>query len=207
MTVKERTAQVEVNEGSSWYHHFTSSPLAHVFAGVSRILLGFVFLWAFLDKTFGLGWATPSAQAWKFGAGDGSPTYGFLKFATNPNSPLHSVWVSFSTTAEGNPNAWTNWLFMLGLLGIGVALVFGIFMRIGTISAVVLLAMMWLAEWPVSKMLDAQGVNTFNAPVIDYHVIYAVFAITLMLLGAERWLGLGKWWESHDFVKRHPWLA
>ena len=27
-------------------------------AGASRILIGFVFLWAFLDKTFGLGYAT-----------------------------------------------------------------------------------------------------------------------------------------------------
>ncbi|MBA9050098.1 hypothetical protein BJ996_006829 [Streptomyces phaeogriseichromatogenes] len=29
-----------------------------------RILTGFVFLWAFLDKTFGLGYATASGNAW-----------------------------------------------------------------------------------------------------------------------------------------------
>ena len=40
-----------------------------------RVLLGFEFLWAFLDKTFGLGYATPSARAWING---GSPTKGFL---------------------------------------------------------------------------------------------------------------------------------
>lgn len=32
-------------------------------------------LWAFLDKTFGLGYATPAANAWVDG---GSPTKGFL---------------------------------------------------------------------------------------------------------------------------------
>jgi hypothetical protein len=44
-----------------------------------RISLGFIFLWAFADKTFGLGFATTSANAWING---GSPTYGFLTFAT-----------------------------------------------------------------------------------------------------------------------------
>jgi len=37
---------------------------------VLRITTGFVFLWAFLDKTFGFGYATPSAKAWIHG---GSP--------------------------------------------------------------------------------------------------------------------------------------
>ena len=42
---------------------------------VVRVAVGFVFLWAFLDKTFGFGYATPSAKAWING---GSPTKGFL---------------------------------------------------------------------------------------------------------------------------------
>src|SRR5215211_3236108 len=42
---------------------------------VLRISTGFVFLWAFLDKTFGLGYATPATRAWING---GSPTKGFL---------------------------------------------------------------------------------------------------------------------------------
>src|SRR6266511_711287 len=45
------------------------------FLAVFRVAVGFVFLWAFLDKTFGLGYATPSAKAWING---GSPTKGFL---------------------------------------------------------------------------------------------------------------------------------
>src|SRR5687767_233968 len=42
---------------------------------VTRIATGFVFLWAFLDKTFGFGFGTPAAKAWING---GSPTKGFL---------------------------------------------------------------------------------------------------------------------------------
>ena len=43
-----------------------------------RISLGSIFLWAFLDKMFGLGYATSSEDAWING---GSPTEGYLQFA------------------------------------------------------------------------------------------------------------------------------
>ena len=46
----------------------------YLFAGI-RLALGWVFLWAFLDKLFGLGHATPAKRAWING---GSPTKGFL---------------------------------------------------------------------------------------------------------------------------------
>src|SRR6059058_2844518 len=45
-------------------------------AAAARISLGWIFLWAFVDKLFGLGHETTSAQAWIHG---GSPTFGFLK--------------------------------------------------------------------------------------------------------------------------------
>ena len=201
MTTTTAPVATEKHTGH-WYHEFVPAKAGYVFLGISRILLGLVFLWAFLDKTFGLGWATASKDAWKFGTGDGSPTFGFLKFATNPASPLHSFYGNIASTS---PNAWANWLFMAGLLGIGVALTFGIFMRIGTVSAVVMLFMMWMAEWPLKQIPNST--SPFNAPGLDDHVIYAVLAITLMLLCAERYVGLGKWWESLSFVKKLPWLA
>lgn len=67
-------------------HRLTAQPTDRAAAGTAttataiaqaaaRVSLGFVFLWAFLDKTFGLGYATTSAAAWVKG---GSPTKGFL---------------------------------------------------------------------------------------------------------------------------------
>ncbi|MFC3824299.1 hypothetical protein ACFOSO_37505, partial [Planomonospora venezuelensis] len=38
----------------------TRAPAAYAWAA-ARIALGWVFLWAFADKTFGLGFATPAA--------------------------------------------------------------------------------------------------------------------------------------------------
>ena len=59
---------------------------------VARILMGFYFLWAFIDKTFGLGFATPAERAW---VGGGSPTTGFLTNATT-ESPFAGVSVSYT---------------------------------------------------------------------------------------------------------------
>ena len=63
------TTQIEPAGGTS----ITTG--AAKFLAVFRVVLGFEFLWAFLDKLFGLGYATPSAKAWIAG---GSPTKGFL---------------------------------------------------------------------------------------------------------------------------------
>ncbi len=93
------------------------------FLAVFRVAVGFVFLWAFLDKTFGLGYATPSAKAWING---GSPTKGFLSGVAA--GPLESTFHSWA----GAP--WADWLFMAGLLGIGLALTLGVALRIAAAS-------------------------------------------------------------------------
>ena len=60
---------------------------------VLRVSTGFVFLWAFLDKTFGLGYATPHAKAWISG---GSPTKGFLSGVEA--GPLQSLFHNLAGT-------------------------------------------------------------------------------------------------------------
>ena len=75
-----------------------------------RVVVGLEFLWAFLDKTFGLGYATPSARAWING---GSPTKGFL--SSVEGGPLQSLFHAIAGTW------WANGLFRLGLLAIGGA--------------------------------------------------------------------------------------
>ena len=64
-----------------------------------RILMGFIFLWAFLDKTFGLGVATPADKAWIAG---GSPTTGFLSNA------VQGPFATFFNSLAGVPADWTS---------------------------------------------------------------------------------------------------
>jgi len=149
-----------------------------------RIATGFIFLWAFLDKTFGLGYATPAARAWING---GSPTKGFL--SSVEVGPLQDVFHSLA----GNPIV--DWLFMLGLLGIGLALITGIGLRISAVATTVMMAGMWLAEFPLDKVTAAGKPSMSTNPIVDYHVIYALIAIVAALAYAGHTWGLGRAWS------------
>jgi len=160
-----------------------------------RLSLGWVFLWAFLDKVFALGLATGrdaetgavdrfGDAAWIHG---GSPTLGFLKFGTD--GPLAGFYQSFAGAA------WADWLFMLGLVGIGAALMLGVAMRIATVAGVAMLVMMWSAVLPPA-----------NNPFMDDHLVYALTLVALLLAGAGKTLGLGRAWERLPVVRRNAFL-
>jgi thiosulfate dehydrogenase (quinone) large subunit len=167
-------------------------------SGVVRILLGFTFLWAFLDKTFGWGYST--TDGWLFGTGKGNPTAGFLKFGVNPNGPFHTF---YTNLAPSSPGGIVNWLFMGALLGAGITLVFGVAMRIGCIGSALLLISMFLAVAPWAKYEDKGGSTVAsNNPLLDEHIIYAATLMVLMFIRAGRYWGLGRWWES----KTPSWL-
>ena len=170
-----------------------TSTVGQKWAGVVRILLGFTFLWAFFDKTFGFGYAT--TKAWLFGTGDGNPTAGFLKFGVNPDGPFAGF---YNNLAPSTPSGFMNWLFMGALLGAGVGLVLGIGMRISSIGASVLLLSMFLAVAPWAKYVDKGGATVAsNNPLLDEHIIYAATLMLLMVVSAGRYWGLGRWWEAH----------
>ena len=46
-----------------------------------------------------------------------------------------------------------DWLFMIGLLGIGVALLLGVALRPAAASGALLVMMMWFAVWPPAVSL------------------------------------------------------
>lgn len=166
----------------------TLSVAARRMLAVTRIATGGIFLWAFADKTFGLGYATPSAKAWIHG---GSPTKGFL--ANVEVGPQFMQ--DFFHYIAGTPIA--DWGFMLGMLGIGLALILGAGLRVAAVGTTIMMAMMWTAEWPL-----AAGSSN---PLIDYHVIYALVAIICALTYAGRTWGIGSWWER--VVGRNRWLV
>ena len=153
--------------------------------GLLRLSMGFIFLWAFLDKTFGLGFATKAENAWLAG---GSPTTGFLSFA------VHGPFANFFHSLAGIPII--DWLFMAGLLFVGVSFMLGIFMRLASMAGVAMLLLMFLAL----------GLPPENNPLIDDHIIYAFVAIFLGLSGSAHNLGLGAWWERRAFVLKHKLL-
>ncbi|MFC4020097.1 hypothetical protein ACFOW4_19420 [Micromonospora sp. GCM10011542] len=155
----------------------------YILAGI-RLALGWIFLWAFLDKLFGLGMGTEAKNAWLDG---GSPTKGFLTFgAAGP-------FKGFYTGIAGA--AWADWLFMAGLAGIGIALLLGIGMRVAAVAGGLLLVMMWTAVLPPE-----------NNPFMDDHLIYAAILAVLALVHAGDTWGLGRAWARLPIVRRLPWL-
>ncbi|MEO6999612.1 MAG: DoxX family protein [Terracoccus sp.] len=160
-------------------------PRAGKWMAATRIALGLTFLWAFFDKLFGLGYSTPSAKSWING---GSPTNGFLSHVEV--GPL----TDFFHGLAGKPII--DWLFMIGMLGIGLAFTLGIAMWVSAISGTAMLMMMWAAEWPLARLTATGQPSGSVNPIIDYHLIYALTMITLALLGAGRVWGLARQWRA-----------
>ncbi len=148
-----------------------------------RVFLGFIFLWAFLDKTFGLGFSTPKAKAWING---GSPTGGYLG---NLQGTLATVFnnISASTLVE--------WLFMLGLLGVGLALILGIGLKIAAAAGSLMMFFIYLSQLPLK-----------TNPFVDQHLIYILVLWVLLFFQAGSYFGLGKWWSELNFIKKNKWL-
>jgi thiosulfate dehydrogenase (quinone) large subunit len=167
---------------------------ARIAAGV-RIVMGLVFGWAFVDKTFGLGYATAADNAWIDG---GSPTQGFLGHIDHgPFGAMFRDWAGAW---------WADWLFMLGLAGIAVALLFGIGLRIAAVAGTLMMLFMWVAEWPLDRFTDAGEPTMSTNPLLDYHVVYALVLIWLAVAAAGATWGFGKAWAKVGFVEKNPWL-
>ena len=149
-----------------------------------RLALGWVFLWVFLDKTFGLDFATASGKAWLNGA---SPTLGFLKSGTyGPFSGLaHSL--------ASNPVV--DWLFMLGMLATGVALILGVGITVASYAGSLMMLFIWLTMLPPRQN-----------PFLDEHIIYILALMAVNYADAGRYLGFGKRWSATSLVKKIPLL-
>jgi thiosulfate dehydrogenase [quinone] large subunit len=156
---------------------------------VLRIATGFIFLWAFLDKTFGLGYSTVRAQAWING---GTPSQGFLKSpaVVGPFKPFFAAIASPTTDV----------LFMIGMLAVGVAVILGVGLRISAVAGTIILIFMYLAEWTFGP--NAASTN----PIVDYHIIFALALIVVAVLSAGDAWGLGRNWKRLNIVQNHRWL-
>jgi thiosulfate dehydrogenase [quinone] large subunit len=124
-----------------------------------RLSMSFIFLWAFFDKLFGLGFATKSSDAWING---GSPTFGFLKYS------VKGPYVEFFNNLAGQ--VWVDWVFMAGLLFVGLTLLFNKYLKWGAVAGSLMMALMY-----VSLLLPE------NNPIIDDHIVY-IIVLTILAL-------------------------
>jgi len=145
-----------------------------------RLTLGWIFLWAFFDKLFGLGFATKSDKSWLLG---NSPTTGFLKAAAR--GPFENFFHSLA----GYPLI--DYIFMAGLLLIGLSLMLGIMTKIASYSGALMMVLMWSALLPPE-----------NNPFLDEHIVYIIVLIGISLDKSVH--GFGNKWNRLKLVKDYP---
>jgi thiosulfate dehydrogenase (quinone) large subunit len=153
--------------------------------GILRLSMGLVFLWAFFDKLLGWGFATVPEKSWLAG---GSPTTGFLANA------VHGPFADFFHSLAGNPLV--DWLFMLGLLAVGVTLTLGVCVRLGSLAGFLMMLLMYLAI----------GIQPENHPFIDDHFINALVMLLLMFSAPGKYFGLGRQWLNTSLVQKYSFL-
>ena len=157
---------------------------------VLRLATGFIFLWAFFDKTFGLGFSTPVERAWING---GTPSQGFL-MSDAVTGPLKGFFASIASPL-------TDVLFMAGMLGIGLAVMLGIGLRVSAIAGSAIMVLMYLAEWPFTPYASSTN------PLVDYHIIYALALVVVAVTAAGNTWGLGAQWAKLPIVRSQRWLV
>lgn len=131
-----------------------------------RVSLGLIFLWAFFDKLFGLGFSTAAEASWLAG---GSPTSGYLLYGTH--GPLAEVFQAIAG------QVWVDWLFMMGLLGIGAGLVSGYAVRISAYAGSIMLMLMYISAFPPE-----------HHPFLDEHIIYTLMLLLIAHRAPNKWI-------------------
>ena len=154
--------------------------------GALRFGMGWIFMWSFLDKLFGLGFPTSPESGWIAG---GSPTFGFLNFGTA--GPL----AVFYQGMAGNVVA--DVLYMIGMLAIGLPLLFGVGVRVGASIGVLMMGLIYTAGFLPPE----------HNPFMDQHIIFALVLLGIATTQMDSRLGLGRVWSNSGLVKRFPFLS
>jgi thiosulfate dehydrogenase (quinone) large subunit len=154
-----------------------------------RILLGFGFLYAGLEKVFDF-------------AGSGQPftAAGFLKFGTAgtlPGSaegaivnPTHDFWVSLAANQAVVDTV--NFLVVFGELAIGVALILGFATRFAGVMGAILMGFITVAAW------------SFGFGPVNETVLYAAVALYLAYAEAGLAYGVDAILEKTEMVAHRP---
>ena len=169
-----------------------SAPKTHRMWAVTRISLGWLLLWTFLDGTLALGFPTGRAS-------DGTIDYFGDAAWVNGGSPTSML----ETAAEGPfagffrdiaGEAWLDWLLMSIFLVAGLALILGIGTRIAATAGAVVFVVAWMAVsiWPPD--------NPFMSP----YLIYAMVLVGLAYTDAGDTWGLGTRWSRTRLVRKSP---
>jgi thiosulfate dehydrogenase [quinone] large subunit len=156
---------------------------------ILRIAIGWVFLFAGLEKFLALGGKPFSAA-------------GFLQFATAGTwpgvtlaqgeylNPTHPFWASLGTNA--GLIGVINVLVVFGEIAIGTSLILGLFTRFAAAMGTLMMTFFFIASWD------------FANGIVNSDAIYAILLVCVGFMGAGKVFGLDAILEKTEFVKKAP---
>ena len=151
------------------------------FLAVFRILVGWIMLFPFFDKMFGLGMQTPAGR----GMIDGGSPSSLVDRVTG------GIFEDFYLSLAGNQIV--DVILMLALLVLGITLILGISSKLSTIGISAFLLVMYSLHVPPE-----------DNPLIDYRIILIFGMVAAYFLGGYDKLSLNSRWKETWLVKRFP---
>jgi thiosulfate dehydrogenase (quinone) large subunit len=153
----------------------TQSTTDRSFILVFRLLMAWTFLYAASHQVF-------------------NPKFSAAAFLSHTKT-FHDVYAVLATPAA---DPVLTFLVSYGHLLIGLSLLVGLMVRVSAAFGVALLVMYWTAhmDWPF-----IENANNF---IIDYHIVYAVLCVYLIVYRAGHVWGLDGWAEKLSFVEQRP---
>lgn len=153
-----------------------------------RVVMGYVILSAGLGKLAEEGWTNPG----------GFSAEAFLVHGVDEANPLKDMYVFFAD------HLWlVDPLVMWTQILIGLALVFGVFLRLAAFGGALQMIFFWIGAWEGGLMA---GLPVAHGYLIDSSFVYALVLFGLGAWGAGRILGLDAWLEETAFVQQNPWV-
>jgi thiosulfate dehydrogenase [quinone] large subunit len=159
---------------------------------VLRVVLGFGFLFAGLEKLFDFHGTGPfSAAGFLARATAGSvPNMVGHDVATMVHNPTRQLWVDLAgnATAVGIINV----LVVSGEIAIGAALILGVATRLAGALGTLMMFLFWIANW------------SFSTGIINEQFVYGLLAAVVAYGAAGRTLGLDAVLERSELARRTP---
>lgn len=153
-----------------------------------RIVMAWIFLQAGLEKWADGGWGDPLHWSSQW----------FLENNVAEANPLYDLFMTFA-----NYPTLVDPLVVFGQVLIGLALLFGLFVRLTAFFGGLQMLLFWTAAWEGGI---AAGLPVAHGYVIDSSFVYLLLLFGLGAWGAGRIFGLDAKIERMDVVETNPWL-
>jgi len=151
-----------------------------------RLTIGWVFLFAGIEKLFLAGKAFDASRFLQFG------TLGKAAGAAAGAvvNPTHAFWVDLTS----NPTAMNivNFLVPFGQVAIGAALILGLATRFAGLMGALMMAFIGIASWD------------FVNGVVNYHIVLMISTLILAVIAAGEVYGVDAIVDESPIVKRAP---